>query len=300
MMMTKKQISSPLLFIFTVLLGLLSFTSNGVADTEKAKESFNKGLEYEKAKDDASAILSYQLCIKEDPNYVDAYLNLGTIQFKQKKYDEALNNFKIATEKDSKNVDAFKNLGKVEYTLQKYAEAEMSFKSAIAIKPDAETYKELGKVYYKKKNDAEVINSFNKCHELGGGDHLTYYMLGKAYEDSNKPEAIKALKKSASLKPDYYLAHSTLGQIYLNDAKYNEAAAAFKQAMGIKTKSAFRAAYNYAIAVESADPENYDANIANWNKYIKMAKGNPKAKNLATAEQHVKDLMAAKEQANLQ
>ena len=122
----------------------------------------------------------------------------------------------------------------------------------------------------------------------------------KAYEDSNKLEAIKAFKKSASLKPDFYSAHSSLGTIYLNDAKYKEAAESFKQAMGIKSKSAFRAAYNYAIAVETSDPENYDTNIANWNKYIKMAKGNPKAKNIATAEQHVKDLMAAKEQANLQ
>ena len=167
MIITKKQISSPLLIIIAVLVGLVGFASNGVADTEsetKAKEAFNKGQAQKEAGDLTTAILSYKMCIKEDPNFVDAYINLGTIQFQQQKYDEALSTFKTATEKDNKSVEAFKNLGKVEYTLQKFAEAEASFKSAIALKPEAETYKDLGKVYNKKNNNAEAISAFNKCH----------------------------------------------------------------------------------------------------------------------------------------
>ncbi len=301
MAQTKKQTVSPWLIIVAVLVGLFSFTSNGFADTEVAKESFNKGLELEKANDTKSALLAYQLCIKEDPKFIDAYINMGTIYFSQKNYDKALSNFKTATEQDKTNVDAFTNLGKVQYKLKKYAEAELSFKSSIALKEDAGTYKELGKVYYKKNNHAEVIAAFNKCHELGGGDHITQYMLGKSYKNSGKiADAIKALKKSASLRSDYYLAHSTLGQIYLSQEKYSSAASSFKKAMKSKTKKKYRAAYNYAIAVETSDPENYSVNIANWQSYIKMAKGKPKAKNIATAEQHVKDLKEAFEQSKLQ
>ena len=63
----------------------------------------------------------------------------------------------------------------------------------------------------------------------------------------------------------------------------------------------YQAAYNYAIAVESQDPQNYDANIANWDKFISVAKKNPKAKaQVATAQNHVKKLKDAKAQAALQ
>lgn len=301
MAQTKSQTKTPLLFILTILVGLFSISTNAFSDVEKAKESFNKGLEYVKANDNASALLAFDLCLKEDPTYIDAYINRGTIYFLEKKYDQALSNFKSATEKDNKNVDAFTNLGKVQYTLQKYAEAELSFKSAIALKEDADTYKELGKVYYKKKDDEAVIATFNKSHELGGGDHLTHYMLGKAYQNLNKNvDAIRELKKSASLQSDYYLAHSTLGQIYLEQENFTQAAAAFKDAMNSKSKNKYRAAYNYAIAVEYSDDKNYEVNIANWKNYIKLAKNNPKAKNLQTAQDHVKELEEAFKNSKLQ
>ena len=298
----KRNLFSPLMLILTILLFVFSVNLTVLADTEAAKVAFNKGLEFEKANNNVAALASYQLCLKEDPSYIDAYINIGTMKFAEKKYDDALTNFKAATEKDSKNVDAFTNLGKVQYKLKKYAEAEASFKSSIALKEDAGTYKELGKVYYKKKNYPEVINAFTKSHSLGGGDHITQYMLGKAYQKTGKKaDAIKALKKSASIKSDYYLAHSTLGGIYASDDKNTAAAAAYKKAMNTTYKKRYNAAYNYAVQIETADPENYKVNIANWQKFIKMAKGKPNAKNqLATATGHVKELQEALEESKLQ
>ncbi len=60
--------------------------------------------------------------------------------------------------------------------------------------------------------------------------------------------------------------------------------------------SKYQASQNYAVAMESADPDAIDANIANWNTFIKLARNNPKAKDqVAEAEQHIKDLQARKE-----
>ena len=97
-----------------------------------------------------------------------------------------------------------------------------------------------------------------------------------------------------------YNAHSSLGSIYLAQEKYNSAAGAFSAAMKADKKK-YRAAYNYAIAVESSNPEDYDTNIANWEKFINLAKNNPKAKNdVGIAREHVAELKKAKEQAALQ
>ena len=296
---TRNHIAGPLILLITIFFSMSLF-STVAADTEKAKASFNEGLKLEKEGAIDGALIAYNACVSQDPTYVDAYINMGSIYFSKKDYENALQSFKKATENDSKNIDAFSNLGKVEYILKKYAEAEVSFKAAIAIKPSADLYKELGKVYYKKKNYKETISAFNSCHEAGGGDYMTYYMLGKSYQKTgSNTEAINALKASNS-KQSNYLSHSTIGQIYLSQEKYNQAADAFKNALKADGKK-YRAAYNYAVAVESSDPENYTVNIENWNNFINIAKGDQRAKNdVNVAKQHVKDLEEAKEKANLQ
>lgn len=295
----KKQVASPLILLLVMFFSIV-LVSSIFADTEKAKESFNKGLEYEKNGDKTAAMTAYRACVKEDPNYVDAYINMGSIHFANKEYEKALEMFKTASEKDPKNVDAFSNLGKVQYILRRYAEAEASFKSAIALSPSAELYENLGKVYYKKKNYKEVIDAFTKCHEAGGGDHITYYYLGRAYEKTGNTSQAKIAFNSSIKKKNNYNAHYALGSMYLSEEKFQNAASAFKAALK-SSPTKYRAAYNYAIAVESGDPENYTENIKNWEDFIRIAKKNPKARqDVTVAEQHVKELKDAQEKANLQ
>ncbi len=302
-MITKRKSITTLFFQFIVLAVLcLAAWTSVLADAEKAKEHFNAALTAEQNGDEAGAITSYEAAITEDAGFIDAYINLGAIHFRQKNYDQALQSFKAATEKDQQNADAFANLGRVEYALKKYAEAEMAFKTASTLKPDSPNIcKELGKVYYKKQNYPEVINAFTKCHELGGGDYLTYFMMGKAYQKQNNlSEAITALQKSIGLRDNYYNAHSALGSIYLSQEKYRSAAGAFQAAMKADPGK-YRAAYNYAVAAEQSNPEDFDANIANWENFIRVARKNPKAsKDVAVAQDHVKELKEAKEKASLQ
>lgn len=289
----------PIILLVILMLTVFSASLFGQA-SDDAKAAFNEALNKEKAGDLNAAITSYKACIKSDPEFVDAYINLGTIYYGQKNYEEAEKTFKTATEKDPQAVNAFANLGKVQYSLRRYAESENSFKAAIAINPSADLYKELGKVYYKKKNDKEVITTLNKCHEAGGGDYLTYYMLGKSYQRENKDaDAIKALNMS-NTKKNNYNAHSALGSIYLGQEKYTKAAAAFQSALKANPKK-YRAAYNYAVAIENASPDDYSSHIKNWENFVRIAKNNPKAKNdISIAQQHIKDLKDAQENAQLQ
>lgn len=274
----------------------------GVAgDTEKAKESYNQGIKAQQEGKTDEAIIAYQAAIGEDPEYIDSYINLGAIYFGMKDYEKALAMFKTAAEKDEKSAMAFANVGRVQYSLQRWIEAETAFKTAITIDgKNADLYKELGKVYYKKRDFAKVAETIAKCHELGGGDDNTYFILGMSNQNQGKTkEAVNALKKSLELK-DSYKAHASLGGIYLSQEEFSAAAKEFKAALKANPKG-HRAAYNYAIAIQSQDPENYDANIKAWENYIKLAKNNPRAKNqVAEAQRVIKDLKEAKEQAALQ
>ncbi len=275
--------------------------SRVTADTEKAKENFNVGIKAKEAGKIEDAILAYKAAIVEDPEFVDSYLNLGAIYFEKKDYENALKMFKTATEKDKTNATAFANLGRVEYILLKYVEAETAFKSAISLdSANADYYKELAKVYYQKRDYPKMVEAVTKCHKLGGGDYNTYFILARGYQNQDKTQsAIEAFNKSIELK-DNYKARSALGRIYLNQEKHLEAAHQFKAALKDDPKG-WRAAYNFAIAVQSNDPEDYNTNIKAWEDFIRRAKNIPKAKNqVAEAHRVLKDLKKAKEQAELQ
>ena len=299
---TKRVIPPAFILVAVAAFLIVAIPSSGVgADTEKAKEHYNEGI---KAKQDGKideAIQAYKAAIAADAEYIDAYINLGAIYFETKDYEKALEMFKTAAEKDEKNVTAFSNLGRVQYSLQRWVEAETAFKTAISLdNKNADNYKELGKVYYKKRDFPKLLKAITKCHELGGGDDNTFYMLGKGYQNQEKiKEGIGAFKKSLELK-DSYKAHSALGGIYLGQEKFLSAASEYKAALKANPKG-HRAAYNYAIAIQSQNPEDYDANIKAWQDYVKLAKNNPRAKReVAEAQKVIKNLKEAKEQTDLQ
>ena len=301
-MTTMKRLTSPAV-IFVAVVGFLlaAIPINVGADTEKAKEHYNDGIKATQDGKIDEAILAYQAAIAADEEYVDAYINLGAVYFDKKDYENALKMFKTVTEKDEINVTAFANLGRVQYSLQRWVEAETAFKTAISLdKKNTDLYKELGKVYYQKRDFPKVVETIAKCHELGGGDYNTYYMIGKGYQNQEKTkEAIGTFKKSLELQ-DSYKAHSALGGIYLGQEKFISAASEYKAALKANPKG-HRAAYNYAIAIQSQNPEDYDANIKAWQDYVKLAKNNPRAKRqVAEAQEVIKNLKEAKEKAELQ
>jgi len=285
--------------ILPVSLLLVVLTLGGISalaqddNGNQAKKLYNDGI---KAMQDGKpdlAIIAYKGALTNDPDYVDAYLNLGAIYFEQKSYDDALEMFRTAVDKDDQNVDAWANIGRVESVLKRTVEAQSAFESALKIDPNnGQLLKELGKVLYSRSQFADAVDRLTKSHEAGAGDHVSYYMLGKAYQKQDQIDnAIAALKKSIEIKTEYYNSHSTLGSIYLSQEKYRSAATEFKAALKAAPKRGYRAAYNYAVAIESADQDNIDANIANWKAYVKIAKNIPKAKDaVEIARQHIKEL----------
>lgn len=282
-----------------VLIFLLSGMSVMAQEDKanQAKKLYNDGI---KAMQDGKpdvAIIAYKAAITNDPDFVDPYLNLGAIYFEQKKYDDALEMFRTATSKDSKNIDAWANIGRVESVLRRSVEAQTAYETALSIDPNnGQILKELGKVLYTRGQYPEAVEQLKKCHESGAGDNVSYYMLGKAYEKQDQVDnAIAALKKSIELKSDYYGSHSALGSIYLAQEKYLPAAKEFKAALRAAPKRGYLAAYNYAVAMEQANQDDIDANITNWEAYIKIAKNIPKAKDgLQIARSHVKELQDRK------
>lgn len=283
---------------------LLSLAMGGAAfgDTEKAKEHYNSGIQDKQAGKLDAAVVAFKAAIIEDAEYADAYVQLGAIYFGQKDFQKALESFTTATEKAPANAEAFANLGRVQMKLKKYEKAQATLQTAVTLAPDdAAAQKELCKAFYYGGDYQKTIDAAAKLHEAGGGDHQSWYWVGKSLSKTKQSaKAIPALKKSIELKSDYYSSHFALGSIYLGQGKYGKAASSFKAALKAKP-TAYKASYNYAVAVHSGDSEDYATIIKVYDDFIKMAKKHPRAKTLvAEAREIVKVSKVAQEKANLQ
>lgn len=290
-------------FVLLVAGTLTVLSGSGVLaqDDMEPAEIYNQALTHQQEGQIELAILEYKQVVESDPGYIDAYLNLGAIYFEQKDYGNALTMFKTASEKDASSVDAFANLGRVQYKLRLYDEAAVAFQTALTLDTNQNAlYGELAKVFYRQKKYADLVTTLEKGHAQGAGDHTTCYLLGKGYQKTNQDtKAIGAFRESIGKQANYN-AQFALGQIYLSQEKYKQAGNAFKAALNLNSKK-FQAAYNYAFALESMDPNAIDTNIKNWQDFVKIGKSDPKAKNnVAMAEQHIKDLKESKAAMDLQ
>lgn len=134
------------IIIFNLFSGAV-FANN----TKKATELTLKGL---KLNDNSKKELNfYQQAIKADPNYAQAYYNIGNVYFDQKKYTQALEYFIKATKKSKKDPDFWYNLGLTAFIQKDYVVAVQALQALIAINPkDHEGLYLLSKIYFTLQN----------------------------------------------------------------------------------------------------------------------------------------------------
>lgn len=276
-----------------------AFAQDANQDTDKvnqAKESFNGAIEAVKNGDTTTAISMYKGAIQLDESMADAYLNLGSIYFAQDKFKEAETTFKKYTELKADDPIGFSNLAKVYMVQKKNTQAKTAYESALAADPNySEAHKELGKIFYNMKDYDASISSLQKYTTAVTDDYYAFYLLGAALEKKKQTnDAVAAYKNALKAKPDHFESLRNLGKIYAKKENYTLAIDYYKQAMKVKPKD-YKTAYNLAIAVQSKDPEDYDTIIAQWDKFVKLARKIPKAKKyMANAENLLKQLREAK------
>ncbi len=301
--------NTPLRFtIIALLVVAFSFSSvlaqdasEGLDKANQAKESFNQAIEYAKNGDTTTAISMYKGAIDLDETLGDAHLNLGSLYFAQKKYRDAEATFQKYTELNPSDPIGFSNLGKVYAAQKKNTEAQAAYEGALTADPDySEANKELGKIYYSMGKDDKTkyddcIVALEKYTAKVTNDHYAFYMIGAAY-DKNKDynKAIAAYKSAIGVKANHFESLRNLGRAYVKKENYTQGISYFRQALKIKPKD-YKTAYNLAIAVQSANPDNYDTVISQWESFVKMASKNPRAKTqVKNANAVLKQLREAK------
>ncbi len=194
----------------------------------------------------------YRKSIELNPDYADAYNNLGILIKKdEKRFDEAETNYRKAIELNPNYAVAYSNLGVLlAEDENRREEAEQAYNKAIELNPTlAEAYSNLGILLAKDENRREEAEqAYNKAIELNPNYANAYSNLGVllAKDENRTEEAEQAYNKAIELNPTLAEAYSNLGNLLAEDEnRREEAEQAYNKAIELNPTLA-NAYYNFA------------------------------------------------------
>lgn len=205
-------------------------------------------------------------------NTTICYINQSGILIRLKQYDDAIALAERSLEINPEFFEAYMNLGVAHQFLNKFDNALAMFERAVNLKPDSfEAWYCLGFIQLRLKKFELSVESYNKAIHLNNKYYEAWYNKGLALKQLDKDDiALKCFNKVVDLEANHYQAHFHKGNI-LNEMDYNEEAIeSYKKALKIKPD--FVEAWNNRGIVQSKLNKTKQA-VKSYSKAIKI---NPK------------------------
>ena len=197
---------------------------------------YNLGIVYFNEENYNKALEQFDKVIKALPNFSKPYYGRGLIYLKQGRYDLALKDFERVKELNPNDYKAYYYIGRVLRKQKKFKEAEKSLKKATEINPDfAPSFFEWGNVYYDKKNYRKAIEYYRSAAELNPDNYEYHLRLGDCYYRSQVfYSALNELNKSIELQADNPYAYFLKGLTIYKQAVIEELISAFLELLDSK------------------------------------------------------------------
>jgi tetratricopeptide (TPR) repeat protein len=159
------------------------------------------------------ALLMFNKAFKINPDYADAYYNIGNIFQTENKLSESIKFYNKAISLDSRNSNAFFKKGVALFKQGKLDQSIEAYKTCISLTPNyAQAYNNMGICLFNQNKLKEAIISYNKSLSINSEYANALYNKSIAlYELGEEENAINTCKKSILINPGYAEAHSKLG-----------------------------------------------------------------------------------------
>lgn len=249
-----------LLTLFSLIVPLLIFSQPAYVFHEKGKALFDQGKYLE-------SIVQFDLAIKADATYFEAFLDRGRANQALGKNDLAMADYTKTTQLNAKYAPGFFYKAKLNAQLGNDQLAIPDYTTAIKLNPDyAESYVNRGMLYVKTNQPENALADFNKAISLDGKNAEVFYQRGILYRDQKKQtEALADFTKAISLSPNMGKAYFEQGKIHAAQNKNDQAIAEYSRAVttGFATEELYRAkgACNAALGKNEDAIKDYSAVI---------------------------------------
>lgn len=195
------------------------------------------------------AIENYNVAIKKQPDWPDAYAGLANVLRVQKRLEEARQSVERSIQLAPNSSLARTVAGRVYAELRDFNRANIEGKKALELAPkDPFVHLNWGGILYMQGRLAEAINAYVAAQSYDPKWAVPRNSLGNLFLTANRPnEALDELKIAATLEPRSSIIHNNIGSAYLMLQKLDAAIANFQQATQFdeRNSSAF---YNLGAA----------------------------------------------------
>ncbi|RJP16724.1 MAG: tetratricopeptide repeat protein [Candidatus Abyssobacteria bacterium SURF_5] len=185
------------------------------------------GVHYYKTGALAKSQEAFDRLVQTQPDYPNAYYNLGLVLNSRMHYTKAINAYQLAIEKEPKDADVWNNLGVVYYEMGMYSDAAKSFERALQLSPDhSNAQMNLSRLKQKMEKGLterphQTSATFKKHIEAGAA----LYLSGDYYK------AIKHFQKALELEPSNFKANNNMAMAYMKLGDTGSAKEYFKRAL---------------------------------------------------------------------
>jgi tetratricopeptide (TPR) repeat protein len=184
------------------------------ANPYEAKAYFHKGLNFKEMGDLEKATAQFQTAVEQDPNYKEAFEQLGFIyEFQGNPLAE--NYFNNALAVDSSDVQLWYNKGKYLQDLGRFEDAKKCYRSILRRDQFNQfAHYNLGYIYLKQQDFESGANHFSEVIYTNPNYTSAFFARGICFKEmGNLPQAKLDFQNTLKLDPDFREAQEELQKI---------------------------------------------------------------------------------------
>lgn len=184
-------------------------------DVNNSQAYFMKGMAFKESGDTAKAVSSMQTAVEQDPDYYNAWIQLGVIAA-SKKDPMAVQYYSNALKIQPQSQEAFYHLGMFYQNTQQYNPALETYSTLLQLNPNHfDAHFNLGYLHTVELNDpTKGMEYFNLCIKDNPKEPRGYYGMGYCYKEKGDIANAEAMfKKALEVDPKYENAVIELNEI---------------------------------------------------------------------------------------
>jgi len=225
-----------------------------------------------------AALACYHEAVAIDPNYAEAFNNLGFVCIQRQDYEDAERYLGRAVAINSELANAHYNFGMLFQQTERSEQATTSFQKAIAIDPkNANAHYSLGSLCLQLGRDNEAIPHFQTAIDINPNHFMAHHGLAMAYQRLGKlDEALDSIARTIELNRGFFAAYFNRGLILQLRDDIAGARACFEEALSLCPT--FPEPY-YELGNQLREENQLEASVLYFQKAIELNPDYAKAHN---------------------